>query len=255
MGLRDLQRNWHALGTVDPYWAILAHPQHRGNKWERDEFFATGRDQVREVLAILERVRGMPQRRDVALDFGTGAGRLAIALADTFDRVVGVDIAPSMIELATEVNPAPHRISYVLNERPDLAFAGDASVDFVLSIVVLQHMANGLKTGYLREFLRVLRPGGIAAFTIPSHADHSPVGLLRRLPNPVQNVYRRRRYGYHSVMEMHLMKRRRVEQVLRTAGAEIVHVEEEPMAGPPFTSYLYVIRRPESAPTPDGYPT
>jgi hypothetical protein len=42
MHLDDLKRNWNALGTVDPLWAILAYPERLGNRWSPEEFFATG---------------------------------------------------------------------------------------------------------------------------------------------------------------------------------------------------------------------
>lgn len=247
MRITDLQKNWDDLGEVDPFWAILAYPEQQGNKWDRDEFFATGRTQVDEVLATVATACGEPASTAYAVDFGCGAGRLTLGLARHYDRVSGVDIAPSMIELANELNSLPQRVDYRLNERPDLSLLPDQSVDFLLSIVVLQHMSNDLKRSYLAEFVRILRPGATAAFTIPSHADWSPIGMLRRLPNPIQNIYRRWRHGYSAVMEMHLMRRREVEAVLQAHGAIVEHVEEESMAGPPFTSYLYVIRRPHSS--------
>jgi len=43
----------------------------------------------------------------------------------------------------------------------------DASFDFVLTLIVLQHMRQDYSAAYLREFLRLLRPGGIMFFQIP----------------------------------------------------------------------------------------
>ena len=140
-------------------------------------------------------------------------------------------------------------MSYHLNEASDLALFEDDTFDFLLSIIVLQHIPNELKTGYLEEFVRVLRPGGVAAFTVPSHGDWSIEGIVRRLPNSWQNVYRRRRYGYDDVMEFHPFRRAKVEAVLRAAGAEVVHVEREHMAGPRYTSVISVVRKPAATAT------
>lgn len=246
MKLDDLRRNWDGLGRVDPLWAILAYPERHRGGWEghEDDFFATGRQAVDEVMAMLDRVGATPSSMERAMDFGCGAGRLTQGLAGHVERVDGVDIAASMVELARRHNRAGDRVTYHLNEAGDLSLFDDDTFDLVLSIIVLQHIPNELKTGYLEEFVRVLRPGGVAAFTVPSHGDWSVEGIVRRLPNSWQNVYRRRRYGYDDVMEFHPLKRSRVEAALRASGAEVVHVEREFMAGPRYTSFMYVVRKP-----------
>lgn len=248
MELGDLQRNWDDLGRVDPMWAILADPRRHGNKWTAEDFFATGETEVRDYLAVLAEL-GIEPGHERALDFGSGAGRLTQALSQTFSHVVGLDIAESMTALARRENvlrnPEPERVHFLTNPSSDLRVVDSESVDLLLSIVVLQHMNNELKSAYLAEFVRVLRPGGVAMFTVPSHADRTLNGLVRRLPNPIQNVYRRHRYGYRSVMEFHTMRRAKVEAAVVAAGGRVVAVQEERMAGPPWKSYLYVVTKPD----------
>src|SRR6266566_1796675 len=103
LNLPKLQRNWDLLGRTDPLWAILFDPTKRGNRWRPEEFFATGRQEVARLLADLDRV-GVPVRPGRALDFGCGAGRLTQALAEPFEEVDGVDIAPSLLALAERYN-------------------------------------------------------------------------------------------------------------------------------------------------------
>ncbi len=57
-----------------------------------------------------DRQISFPKRR--ALDFGCGVGRLTQALARHFNIVDGVDIAPSMIELANQFNRSGGRCRY-----------------------------------------------------------------------------------------------------------------------------------------------
>lgn len=251
MDLDGLRRNWDGLGRTDPLWAILAYPERLGGGWEGDEdaFFDSGRRAVDEVLATLDGHGLRPDRSARALDFGCGVGRLTQGLARHYEHVDGVDVAASMIELAEAHNAAPEKISYHLNEAADLRLFEDASFDLILSIIVLQHIPNRLKRTYLSEFVRLLRPGGVAALTIPSHGDFTVEGIVRRLPNSWQNVYRRRRYGYENVMEFHPLHRTKVEDALRRAGGEIAHVEREYMAGPRYTSFLYIVKKPETAPS------
>jgi ubiquinone/menaquinone biosynthesis C-methylase UbiE len=77
-----------------------------------------------------------------ALDFGCGVGRLAQALLPRFERVDGVDIAPSMLELAARYNKDPARCVFHLNERADLALFPDRSFTFIYTSLVLQHVAT-----------------------------------------------------------------------------------------------------------------
>ena len=72
-----------------------------------------------------------------------------------------------MIERARELNENSERVRFHHNDAPDLRLFGDESFDFILSLIVLQHMEPELMQGYLREFVRVLRPGGVAFFNVP----------------------------------------------------------------------------------------
>jgi SAM-dependent methyltransferase len=41
--------------------------------------------------------------------------------------------------------------------------------DFIVSNIVLKHVPPEIACSYIREFLRVLAPEGIAVFQLPSH--------------------------------------------------------------------------------------
>lgn len=240
MDLESLAKNWDALGEDDPMWAILADPSRRGNRWTPEEFFETGRVHVGDYLADLDRIRpGVHRRR--ALDFGCGAGRLTQALADHFEVVDGVDIAPSMIRLAEDMDQKAGRVRYHLNQTDDLRRFEDGTFDFLLSLIVLQHIENRYKQKYLAEFVRVLAPAGVAMITVPSHPRMSLWGMAYRVPNPLMNQYRKRRYGNRGVMELHGMRREDVEAAVREAGGRVIDVAPEPLAGTPWHSFRYVI--------------
>ena len=166
--LERLQEHWNAFGEQDPLWAILSDPAKRGRGWEKDleEFFASGRVEVDDVLRVLAD-RGVALQNGRALDFGCGVGRLTRALAERFDPCDGVDLAASMIERARELNEDGERMRFHHNPAPDLRLFDDKSFDFILSLIVLQHMEPKLMRGYMREFMRVLRPRGVAFFNVP----------------------------------------------------------------------------------------
>lgn len=167
MDLRELQRHWDTFGQQDPYWAILTDPARRGNRWSPDEFFETGRV---EILGHLEQAArlGVPRQWRRALDFGCGAGRLTQAIADHVDSALGIDVAPSMIALARAHNRHGERCTYEVNDQPDLSRWPDDSFDLIYTSRVLQHVEPRYSTAYVREFVRLLAPGGYLSFDLPS---------------------------------------------------------------------------------------
>jgi SAM-dependent methyltransferase len=177
------KQEWEELASVDPLWAILTGPERRGGQWELAEFFDTGEAEISEVLKVADDL-GEPVRRERALDFGCGVGRLSRPLAERFRECVGIDIAEGMVNLARDLNDDLPNCRFVVNVAPDLALFDDDSFDFVYSALVLQHMPSPeMVEQYVGEFLRVLRPGGLAVFQALSH-----IPLALRL-QPRRRVY------------------------------------------------------------------
>ena len=79
-----------------------------------------------------------------------------------------------MIKLAGEYNSHGDRCRYYVNDSDDLKLLEDNTFDFIYSNIVLQHMKPEYSKRYIREFLRVLAPGGVLVFQIPS--EPAPVG-------------------------------------------------------------------------------
>ena len=164
---RELARNWEALGRSDPFFGVLSDPTKRFGKWDPGEFFESGRAHVGKLFRTLNDLEVMFEQR-ACLDFGCGVGRLTIPLSESFARTVGVDVAPSMIATArAHVRPG-HQCEFVLNRNPDLRQFPDRSFDFVHSCLVLQHVPPEVTLGYISEFFRVCRPGGLVVFQIPA---------------------------------------------------------------------------------------
>lgn len=98
------------------------------------------------------------------LDAGTGAGQLALLLAEEGAReVVGVDVSPAMLELAeyqrlARPSTATARVSYRLAPGQALPFS-DEWFDAIVCRLVLQHTAKPERL--LQELTRVLKPGGL----------------------------------------------------------------------------------------------
>jgi SAM-dependent methyltransferase len=236
-----LQQDWETFARDDPLWAVLTHPDKRGGRWTAQEFFATGRTQIDSDLDALTRVvPGLA--RGTALDFGCGVGRLTQALATHFDSVVGVDISPTMVAEARELNQHGERCTYLVNARPDLALIESASVDLVYSHIVLQHVPTVMARSYVREFARVLRPGGAAMFTMPSHPGPTWKGRVYRVtPWPLVHAVLRRRHG--ALMQMNAIRRSEMEALLTSVGLSVRDVAPVPEASVHWRTYRYLAVR------------
>jgi ubiquinone/menaquinone biosynthesis C-methylase UbiE len=151
MDLKELQKNWDQFGRTDPLWAIRTSAGKEGNRWRLDEFFATGQAEIQSAFEHIASL-GIKVPRHTALDFGCGIGRLTQALADRFDQTYGIDIAPSMIEQARRYNQHGDRCKYLLNETDHLGVFDDASLEFICSLITLQHIDPEYASRYIGEF-------------------------------------------------------------------------------------------------------
>lgn len=233
------KKQWEALGT-DPYWAVLSDPAKKDGKWNKAEFFQTGRDEIESLLAkILD--LGVAPKLALALDYGCGVGRLSRALSKSFGRVLGVDISEAMLSEARWANAEFENIQFLCNDGKSLSDVADGSVDFVYSNIVLQHSPRENQRLLIKEFCRVLRPGGVLVFQTPSHENIRTIkGILHLLlGNRVLNIVRRIKDGKSRVMEMHTINRSDVLALLRDAGMLALETERYDAAGIGFVSYRY----------------
>jgi SAM-dependent methyltransferase len=224
--LHDLQANWDEFGQIDPLWAIAADPSKKGNKWELGEFFNSGRAEVDSVLDYLEELELSVSKRR-ALDFGCGVGRLTQALACHFNLVEGVDIAPSMIELADKFNRYGGRCKYYVNYAADLSMFEDEIFDFIYSNIVLQHINPEHSRNYINEFLRLLAPKGVLVFDLVTEASTFRGKLFITIYPLINPVVQLRHRFYRAVrksprMQVHLVKRGQVDAILQDNGAKLI---------------------------------
>lgn len=235
-----IRRQWELNARTDPYWAILTRPDRRNRRWQKDEFFATGREIVQHHLRLLDQ-KGVAYTRGRVLDFGCGVGRLSQALAREFDQVVGLDVSDQMLMLARANLAGQANVHYVKNLRPDLGMFRNGEFDFVYTLITLQHMPPALARAYLAEFVRVLRPDGVAFFQII--VDRKKASLFWP-PTLFKQAWRalNRVLVFQLGMEMHVVPVRDIEATLAAAGGQIVASWAEEMGGNNFHSLIFVVR-------------
>ena len=239
VSLKWLDHHWNALGERDALGAVLTRADQEPS-WDVDAFFETGRTHIDRIMAGVDRLAPSLHRLR-ALDFGCGIGRLVFALTDHFDEVHGIDIAESMIAQARQRNTVPQRCHFEVNRRPDLRLFGDNSFDLVHSHLVLQHIPPGLLKRYIPEMVRVLAPGGILVFQLPSEiVDPTPSfwtapveggPIKRALPRWLVRTYRWCKYPVFRVaiphMEVFGMAPDTVIQLVEGSGARVLEVKPD----------------------------
>jgi ubiquinone/menaquinone biosynthesis C-methylase UbiE len=228
--LRSHQRDWEDLGRVDPLWAILTSAERRFGKWDRSEFFASGRTEASRLLLKAEEL-GLPERRRSALDFGCGVGRVTRALAEYFESCVGVDISEPMILQAREWHADCRNCEFVLNTEGDLRGFQNGSFDLVYCNIVLQHLpSRNLIASYISEFIRILARGGLLVFQLPHHlAWRNRIQPRRRAYHLLRALGASERYLLNSLklspMRMNFVPEPEVIRWVQAAGGRVVSVD------------------------------
>jgi SAM-dependent methyltransferase len=114
------------------------------------------------------------QPGDRLLDLGCGGGRHAFEAARRGARVVAVDMDRSELAQVTAIFAAMAEAGEIPDGASGMAVAGDAtslpfpdgSFDKVIAAEVLEHLPADQIA--MNEIARILRPGGVAAVTVPA---------------------------------------------------------------------------------------
>lgn len=115
-----------------------------------------------EVVARL-REWGLPGPGRTLLEIGCGYGRLSLALAGDFARVIGLDVSAEMIAEARRRGAAHANVSFARSSGEDLSDIESGAADVVLAADVFPYLVSAgqdLAFRHVGEAGRALRPGG-----------------------------------------------------------------------------------------------
>jgi ubiquinone/menaquinone biosynthesis C-methylase UbiE len=230
MTLEKQKGDWEALGRLDPLWAIYSDPKCQHGKWDIEEFFRSGQDDVSALMGEAERI-GRPLERVSALDFGCGVGRLTRALAKHFHQCVGVDISREMVNKAKELNQSFSNCTFVVNNAEHLRMFKDGAFDLIYSKWVLQHLpTKDLMKGYAAEFVRTLKRAGLLVFQIRTEIPvRARLQLGRKLYLALQAVGLEEKFLYEhlglSPMRIAIMPEQEMTRFLQSIDCQIIEVQ------------------------------
>jgi len=202
--LKQLEGDWEVNARVDPMNAIANWPGRgvgEASHWTPKDFFSLGE---REFKHFLAHWGYQPTGAERALDIGCGLGRLTRAMSHVFREVHGVDIAPTMIDLARQHHRACPNIFFHHGPGHSFPMFPDGCMDVVFSYIVFQHMPDEAVFSCLRDISRILVPQHGQAFL------HFP---LLAESEAVDTPPKRQRARFASI-------RARLHRVLRALGSE-----------------------------------
>jgi len=155
--LDRMRADWDRRATEDHKLHIAT-----GHAGSEEAFLASGEQDLVDI--VLDGITLDPDAE--ALEIGCGVGRLLIPLATQVTVAHGVDISNVMIAKSKDYCA---RVTNVRTSLTDgtLSHLPDASLDFVFSFIVFQHIPDRAPVRrYVEEAARVLRPGGVFRFQV-----------------------------------------------------------------------------------------
>ncbi|MFP5288538.1 MAG: class I SAM-dependent methyltransferase [Thermoanaerobaculia bacterium] len=161
-----------------------------------------------------EEVRG----RGLVADLGCGPGHVARCLHEQGVTVVGIDLSPGMVRVATDLHPG---IEFRVGDMTRLDLP-DASLAGVVAFYSIVHFGPAELGAVFQEIRRVLRPGGLALISF--HIGDEVVHVDDLFGSPVSLDFRFHVPGV-------------VIEALRSAQLAVIeHVEREPYDGVEYPS-------------------
>lgn len=168
-----------------------------------------------------------PENRGLAVEIGSGLGRICRALAGRFDRVIGVDIAPEMVRRAQELVD-DQSVAFELVDGASLAPVADRSADLVFSFTVFQHIPDlDVIDAYIAEAGRVLASGGVFTFQWNNEGGHRRWAVRRWVLSALQRVGARSERHLRHAPEFlgSRVPLQHIERQLKAAGMDVVATE------------------------------
>lgn len=247
MSFESTRKNWEGLAQKDALWSICTHPDKTGNRWNTADFFATGEKEISTIFQLLSDNQ-IDVSKDHALDFGCGVGRISRALSSRFAQVTGIDVSPTMIQKAQDMHAGGFaHIHFKVNDTYHLQQFEDSTFDFVFTTIVLQHISYPEQLDYLKEFLRVLKAGGLLVFQVPTR-DIRQLSFMTKLKSQLRLRERLALLGigqgYH--MEMNVLSPEEIREALQSSAGEILLTELTNHTDPAFDGSIQFLKDKEA---------
>jgi len=244
------QKYWAGQGVQNPWWAVdIAFHQGTLSEFPTEQklkFYRAGDEVLKRVLPKVQAL-GLLKKdaisQGTALDFGCGLGRMSNALASVgFQNVKCVDQAQTFLDAAKQsltelagqgvvVGDVANRVDFVKSSPDLLCVQPRSSIDFIFSVITLQHMKPMLQMAYVEQLCDLLRSGGAGSFQMPTFIDNTAKDTHCNLLNE------------GNTMMMHYTPQDEVTNHLQGRGCKVLSVSEFDMIGPMGKSMLFIFEK------------
>lgn len=236
-----IQDNWRNLGKTEPHWSVLSSDQFKREhiKLSEESFYESGREELLLARDTLARNGIDIAQLRSCLEFGCGLGRITHWLAQQFESVHGYDISDSHLSLAAQymAGKAVSNVHFThLTAIDDLASM--PKVDFIFSVIVLQHNPPPVIAHTIKALLAALNVGGVALFQVPIYRANYRFSVQQYLDN----------LDGSGDIEMHILPQREVFRIVREKNCELIEAADDHYAGVGngiFSNTFLVRRLPE----------
>lgn len=167
---------------------------------------------------LLNRFAEEARSRGLVADLGCGPGHVARYLQEQGVTVVGIDLSPEMVRVATGLHPG---IEFRIGDMNRLDLP-DASLAGIVAFYSIVHFRPVELSPVFQEARRVLMPGGLALISF--HIGDEVVHLEDLFGAPVSLDFR---FHVPSVV---------IEELRHAQLAVIEHIEREPYEGAEYPS-------------------
>jgi len=153
-----------------------------GKNWVKSKYFDNAEPHMKQQWDELI----YPFIRDCdfscVVDLAAGHGRNSDKLREVAAKIYVVDINVENTAFCRERFAGDDRFTFITNNGIDLAGLADNSITLVYCFDAMVHFDSDVVRAYLREFKRVLKPGG-RAFCHHSNYTKNPGGNIRDNPS------------------------------------------------------------------------
>jgi len=229
----DPSQVFHSVLTSDAYRRAL-------DSTAIGKFLGTGLKAYEPVHELIAAIGRRPPAESEAMDFGCGVGRLTVHAAKRFARVYGVDVSRGHLDvladnIGTTAPALAGRITGV--HLPDLAaLQALPQVDYIFSLITLQHSTPPVMAHTVTALLNRLAPGGAAALHVPIHHPFYSFDVECYLADPASGT----------AMEMHVLPREDLRAAVLRSGCRLHDSVGTGMGKGVYTEIFLISRPPVS---------
>jgi len=171
---------------------------HQGNTWDKEyrnpKLVTGGEDPQGDTLRFLKFLKKDQKFRvedKVVLDLGCGTGRNSNYLADNGNKVIGIEISKTALNLAkTRAKDLGVEVDYRLGDIGEKYNIEDNSVDIILDVTSSNSLNEKGRDIYLEEMNRVIKSGGyIFVRALCKDGNKNVKNLLRMSPGQEYDTY------------------------------------------------------------------